>query len=245
MQATMPGRASHPHHGPPLDPGVTCALECVRATRASLAEDRLCIETSREAIARSYGLLADRGPRPDVLDAAPPATRSPASPPPRDTTEAAGADALRGRMIDGLQSVLGLIERRLRCAEGTQAREALSALLGDVSALGAVQRRFAEGGPAGGLAGGLAELGAAWQRLAADHGVAVEVEAEPVEVGERQAIALALAANELVTNGLKHASTAAVEGGCASACAAAAGDGASCASPTTGTVWWTARGRTR
>lgn len=131
-------------------------------------------------------------------------------PPPRDAAGAPGAggpdaDDLRRRLMDGLQLIVGLIERRLYRAEGAEAREALSALLGDVSALGAVQRRFAEG-DSGGLADGLSDLGATWRRLAAGCGVSVEVAVEPVAVDERRAIALALAANELVASSIKQAS---------------------------------------
>ena len=140
-----------------------------------------------------------------------------------DAPDAGGPDAddLRRRSLDGLQFILGLIERRLHRAEGVEAREALSALLGDVSVLGAMQRHFAEGG-SGGLAGGLSDLGATWGRLAAERGTSVEVRVEPVEVDERRAIALALAANELVTSSLKHA---AADGGRGRVSVALRGDG--------------------
>ena len=210
----MPGSTQPPRRGSPRDFDAPRALGRLRATRASLAESRVYIEASRAAIERSYALLADRVPRPGDPDAAAPATRKPDVPPPRDAADIPEADTpdaddFPHRAIDGLQLVSVLIERRLHRAEGAEAREALAALLGDVSALGAMRRRFAEAGPddpANGFAGGLADLGATWQRLAAGRGVAVEVEAEPVEVGERQATALALVANELVTNSLKHAS---------------------------------------
>lgn len=220
----MPGITSSSHLGPPRDLDAPHALGRIRATHASLAASQLCIEASRAAIARSYALLADRVPRPGDPDPSAPVTRSPTLHPSRDAadpadaaapgtdapgTDAPDADDFPHRAIDGLQLVLGLIERRLHRAEGAEAREALSALLGDVSALGAMRRRFAEGGPddpANGVAGGLADLGAAWQRLAAGRGVAVEVQAEPVALGEWQATVLALVANELVTNSLKHAS---------------------------------------
>lgn len=220
----MPARTPHVRRGQPHDFDAPHALGRLHATRASLVEAQLCIQASRAAIARSYALLGDREPRPSDPDAAAPAMRNLALSPPRDAADPPDADTpdadtpdadtpdaddLRHRTIDGLQLVLGLIERRLHRAEGAEAREALAALLGDVSALGAVQRRFAgvgPDGPANGVAGVLADLGEAWQRLAADRGVAVEVETEPVEAGERQATALALAANELVTNSLKHAS---------------------------------------
>lgn len=152
-------------------------------------------------------------------------------PPPRDAADTPGAavpgadgpdaDDLRRRSMDGLQLILGLIERRLHRAEGAEAREALSALLGDVSVLGAMQRRFAEGG-SGGLADGLSDLGATWRRLAAERGASVEVRVEPVEVDERRAIALALAANELVTSSLKQA---AADGGRGRVSVALRGDG--------------------
>jgi PAS domain S-box-containing protein len=112
------------------------------------------------------------------------------------------------RVKNNLQLIISLFNLQVRSVAPGQARQALVDAAGRVRAMALVHERLYQSGTLSSirLDGYVAELceqlaGAA---SAAQRGIAVQVEAEPLEVGLDVAVPLGLLLNELVTNSLKH-----------------------------------------
>jgi two-component sensor histidine kinase len=112
------------------------------------------------------------------------------------------------RVKNNLQLIISLFNLQVRALAPGQARQALVDAAGRVRAMALVHERLYQSGTLSsirldGYVGELCEqlAGAA---SAAQHGITVQVEAEPLEVGLDVAVPLGLLLNELVTNSLKH-----------------------------------------
>jgi two-component sensor histidine kinase len=112
------------------------------------------------------------------------------------------------RVKNNLQLIISLFNLQVRALPSGQARQALVDAAGRVRAMALVHERLYQSGTLSSirLDGYVRELceqlaGAA---SAAQRGVGLHVEAEPLEVGLDVAVPLGLLLNELVTNSLKH-----------------------------------------
>lgn len=113
------------------------------------------------------------------------------------------------RVKNNLQLIISLFNLQVRALQDVQARQALRDAAGRVRAMALVHERLYQAATLSSIAldGYIGELceqlaGAA---SAAPRGIAVRVEAAPVEVGLDVAVPLGLLLNELVSNSLKHA----------------------------------------
>lgn len=112
------------------------------------------------------------------------------------------------RVKNNLQLIISMFSLQIRALQDTQAREALQEAAGRVRTMAMVHERLYQSRTLSSIAldAYVSELceqlaGAA---SAAQRGIAVRVEAAPLEVGLDVAVPLGLLLNELVTNSLKH-----------------------------------------
>jgi two-component sensor histidine kinase len=110
---------------------------------------------------------------------------------------------------NNLQLIISMFNLQVRALPEGQARQALLEAAGRVRAMALVHERLYQSGTLAsirldGYVGELCEQ-VAGAASAAQRGIAVRVEAAPLEVGLDVAVPLGLLLNELVTNCLKHA----------------------------------------
>lgn len=112
------------------------------------------------------------------------------------------------RVKNNLQLIISMFSLQIRALKDTQAREALQEAAGRVRTMALVHERLYQSRTLSSIAldAYVSELceqlaGAA---SAAQRGIAVRVEAAPLEIGLDVAVPLGLLLNELVTNSLKH-----------------------------------------
>jgi two-component sensor histidine kinase len=110
---------------------------------------------------------------------------------------------LRHRLANCFHLVNSLIQVRLSRARHPETREHLSWLLDMVTALGLLQRRLSDDHD-GDFAHYLGDVAEFWRRVGASNNIEVVAHADPIRIDPQHASALALIANELVTNSMKY-----------------------------------------
>ncbi len=110
----------------------------------------------------------------------------------------------RHRLANLFQLLSTLTRMRQQRSVDPEARRQLGWILEAVSALGALQQRMVAVDGCD-FAGFLNDMQAQWRRRIGGRPVQLHVQAEPVVLREQLASALAIIANELVTNAINHA----------------------------------------
>jgi two-component sensor histidine kinase len=114
------------------------------------------------------------------------------------------ASELRHRMANLFQLLTTTARMRIQRCPDAEAQRKLTWLMEAVGAIGVLQHRLLS--PDGeNAARFLEEMLPQWRRRCVGSGIAVELDAEPVQVREQSLSALALMAHELVSNALTHA----------------------------------------
>jgi two-component sensor histidine kinase len=111
---------------------------------------------------------------------------------------------VRHRVANVFQLMATLGRLRVQRAENPETRRQLAWLLDATAALGVLQQRLLRPG-GDDFAGFLQDMAPLWARRVENRPVSIKLEAEPVAVSEQVAAALAVIAQELVTNALAHA----------------------------------------
>jgi two-component sensor histidine kinase len=120
-----------------------------------------------------------------------------------DGEDAAGLAEVRHKVANLFQLLSTLTRLRMQRAQVAESRRDLNWLLDNLSALAVVHHRLLSPG-GDDFARCLADMADLWRRRCAGRRTTIELVSEPLRVHESHASALALIANELVTNALTH-----------------------------------------
>ena len=111
---------------------------------------------------------------------------------------------VRHRFANVFQLLTALTRMRAQRTKDAEAKRQLGAILDAVGLIGLFQQRRLGDDPAD-LGGFLQDLAAQWRRRCTGRSIQIDLAAEPVLAREEVGSALALIANELVSNAIAHA----------------------------------------